>query len=193
MFVVTKDTLKLGERLKSLIDKDSFMLNVEDIKGNILQIRNKILDEFNNLEIEELFLDFTGGLKTMSIGAYLAVEKFHIDDTKKYFSYVLYEDGKSVIIFKRGDKIELNENLSIKEIASIYGVNGLSYKTENSEFYSDEFVSWLLDKIKNQEKEFFIDLWDKRDLKNLNWQVSLKNAPIKFLPASAVDRRWQRQ
>ena len=176
MLIVTDKTAKSANNLK-IIDKEFIVLNIEEEKGNIYKVKEKILNKLNTLKVKEIFLDFTGGLKTMSIGAYLAVNDFEVD--KKYFSYVLYERGKSFLIIN-DDEFELNENLSIKEIANVHGIKELVYKTENSEFYSDEFVLWLLDKVQNKEKEFFEDLWDRKDLKKLNWRESLKEAPIKF-------------
>jgi NADH dehydrogenase/NADH:ubiquinone oxidoreductase subunit G len=103
-----------------------------------------------------------------------------LEEDKKYFSYIVYDNGKSKVVFKRGREMELNESLTIDEIAQVHGISDLESKKQNSEFYSDDFVLWLLDKIKNDEKFFFENLWDLNDIKSLNWKKSLINAPIKF-------------
>jgi hypothetical protein len=180
--VVTNKTESNLNNLQLLAKDEEFIkLKVEDIKGNFVKVKNKIknkLDELKN--IETLFLDFTGGLKSMSLGAYLAIDEYELEEDKKYFSYIMYDEGKSKVVFKRGIERELNESLTIDEIAQVHGISDLRSKKQNSEFYSDDFVLWLLDKIKNNEKEFFEDLWDLNDIKSLDWKKSLVNAPVKF-------------
>jgi hypothetical protein len=180
--VVTNRTQSNVNNLQILIKDDEFIkLDVEDIKGNFIKVKNRILDKLNCLKnIENIFLDFTGGLKSMSLGAYLAVDEYKLKDDKKYFSYIVYDEGKSKVVFKRGREIELNESLTIDEIAQVHGIGDLESKKQNSEFYSDNFILWLLDKIKNNEKDFFKDLWDLKNIKNLDWKTSLIDAPTKF-------------
>jgi len=183
--VYTERTKHNINNLKSLLNKKFLEIDVEDVKGNFIKVKEKITNELLKLgNIEKLFLDFTGGLKSMSLGAYLAIDEFELDDKNKFFSYVMYDNGKSKIILKRGEEFDLNEHLSIEEIAKIHNIFDLNYKKENSEFFNIENVFWLFDKLQNEEKEFFCNLWDKRELKNLDWQSSLKNYPTTIEIAS---------
>lgn len=181
--IFTDDTFKNFENLKKIINEDFIEINVEDIKENFIEVKNRVFEKLNSLNnIESIFLDFTGGLKSMSVGAFLAVDEYELNENKKYFSYVFYDrkENTSKIVFKKGDIFNLNESLSINEIAGVYGVFDLEYKKENSEFFDVNNVIWLLDKVKNNEEEFFDNLWDKnfKELKNLNWKESLKKSPF---------------
>ena len=183
--IFTNDTFKNFENLKKLLNEDFFEINVEDVKENFIKVKNRVFEKLKSLNnIESIFLDFTGGLKSMSVGAFLAVDEYELNENKKYFSYVFYDrqENTSKIVFKKGDIFNLNEALSINEIAGVYGVFDLEYKKDNSEFFDVKNVIWLLDKVKNQEKEFFDNLWDKdfKELKNLNWKESIKdiNLPL---------------
>ncbi|MEO1927843.1 MAG: hypothetical protein ABGX26_04065 [Nautiliaceae bacterium] len=183
MLVYTKDTSENAENLKKLLDMEIKDVFVEDVKENYLKVSELLLKELNNFEIEKIFLDYTGGLKSMSLGAFLAVEKLNLLEEQKYISYVYFDrqENKSKIIFKRGDVYELNEPLSIDEIAKIHGYFDLNnYKTQNSEFFSIDSVLWLLEKVKDEEEEFFENLWDKdlKDLKKMDWKNSLISSPI---------------
>jgi len=180
--VVTNKTESNLNNLQLLAKDEEFIkLKVEDIKGNFVKVKDKIKNKLDELEnIENIFLDFTGGLKSMSLGAYLAIDEYELEEDKKYFSYIMYDEGKSKVVFKRGIERELNESLTIDEIAQVHGISELESKTQNSEFYSDDFVLWLLGKIKNSEKEFFENLWDLDNIKSVDWKKSLVNAPVKF-------------
>jgi hypothetical protein len=180
--VATERTKSNVKNLKVLLKDEEFIeLDVEEIKGNFIKVQDTLLNKLNSLnEIKSIFLDFTGGLKSMSLGAYLAVEKYNLKEDYKQFSYIVYNNGRSNIIFKDGNEVELNENLTIDEIAQVHGISDLESENQNSDFYNDKFIIWLLDKVANNEEKFFEELWDKDNLKKLNWKESLANAPVKF-------------
>ena len=183
MCIFTEETKSNVKNLNTLLKDEEFIeLNIEDVKGNFIKVQDTILKSLNNLKgIKSIFLDFTGGLKSMSLGAYLAVDKYDLKEEQKNSSYIAYGQSKSIVIFKNGKEIELNENLTIDEIAQVHGISDLKSKNKHSDFYSNEFVLWLLDKIKNNEKDFFEELWDKNDINSLlNWKDSLINIPIEF-------------
>jgi len=175
--IYTQKTKNNAENLKKILDYDFLEIDVENVKEDYLKVKEKVKNELKKYPIETVFLDYTGGLKSMSLGAFLAVNELEINEENKYISYVLYQSNE--IIFKRGDRYKLNENLSIKEIAGVHGVFSLEEKKENSEFFNLENVFWLLEQVKNNEEEFF-SIWDKdfRELKKINWQESLKNSPF---------------
>ena len=183
--VYTKKTIDNKNYLKKLVKQEFIEINVEDKKEKFLEVKQEILDKLNELKnIEKIFLDFTGGLKSMSLGAYLAIDEYELDESNKYISYVVFDFDKkeSKVFFKRGEEYKLDESLSIEEIAGVHGIFELDYKTSNSDFFSVESVLWLLDKIQNEEKEFFEDLWDKKfkELKDLKWKESLKDYLFKI-------------
>ena len=171
--IYTKKTKNNVENLKKLLHYNFLEIDVEDVKEDYLKVKEVIENNLKNYTFEKVFLDYTGGLKSMSLGAFLAVNKLQIDEKDKYISYVFSNE----IIFKRGDRYKLNESLSIEEIAGVHGVFDLESKKENSEFFSLENVFWLLDQIENNEKEFF-SIWDNKEVKKINWQDSLKNSPF---------------
>jgi len=190
MLVYTKQTQNNAEYIKNLSNVDFIDLNVEDVKDYFLEVKNLIKTKLENLDINKLILDFTGGLKSMSLGAYLAVDEIDIEN--KYISYVTFERKKSKIVLKRGEEFKLNENLSIEEIAGVHGVFDLKSKDKNSEFFNYKNVKFLLSKIENEEKEFFIDLWDKKDLKNRNWIDSIKDVDFNVDLFSLSNRKLKK-
>jgi len=175
--VYTEKTKNNVEYLKKLLNYQFIKIDVEDVKEDYLKVKEVVKSKLEGLNIEKIFLDYTGGLKSMSLGAFLAVNELEIEENNKYISYVLYQSNE--VIFKRGDRYKMNENLTIKDIAGVHGIFNIEYKKENSEFFNLESVFYLLDKVKNNEKEFFEDIWDKdfKILKTLDWKSTLNNYP----------------
>jgi len=175
--VYTDKTKDNAENLKKLLKEKFIDINIEDVKEVYEGVKERITETLNKLgNVEKIFLDFTGGLKSMSLGAVLAVSEYPLADENKFISYVLYQTNE--VIFRKGDRYKLDEPLSIEEIAGVHGIFDLEYKEKNSDYFSAESVLWLLDKIENEEREFFENLWDRTDLRKKDWQKSIENSPL---------------
>jgi len=179
--IYTEQTKKSADNFKTLFKEVEFIdINIKDKARSLKDIEQIVKSTLKKEKITFLHLNYTGGTKSMSIGAYLAANSLNVEH--KIFSDIGMDKK---LYLKRGDVYPRNgtiiDNLTIKveEILKLNGINA-SFKTKNSEFYSREFAKFLMDKSINDVKKFFEDLWDKdfKELKELNWSKSLKNAPI---------------
>jgi len=179
LLIYTDKTEDVFENIDNFFEKDIEGINLGNEVRNIEKIEKLILDKLKELSPDKIHLNYTGGTKSMGIGGFLAVDKYECED--KLFSDI---DFNKKIYFKRGDIFPENgtfENLvhfKIKDLLTLEGLELKSFKDKNSKFFKEEFVRFLFDKLDNEEKEFFEDLWDKdiKELKALNnWKESLND------------------
>ncbi len=181
LLVYTEKTKDIFNNIKNFFNVEIEGINIGDDVRNIEKIESAIREKLDELKPKKIHLNYTGGTKSMGIGAFLVVDKYSCED--KIFSDI---DFSKKIYLKRGDIFPKNgtfEDLvhfKIKDLLTLEGFRLKGYKTQNSEFFSEEFVRFLFDKLENEEKEFFVELWDKKfkELKSLNWKDSLKEVPI---------------
>jgi len=178
LLIYTNKTENVFKNITNFFEKDIEGINLGNEVRNIEKIEKLILDRLKKLSPSKIHLNYTGGTKSMGIGAFLAVDKYECED--KIFSDI---DFRRKIYLKRGDIFPENgtfENLvhfKIKDLLALEGLVLKSFKDKNSEFFKEEFVRFLFDKLDNEEKEFFENLWDKdiKELKTLKWKESLNN------------------
>ncbi len=182
MLVFTEKTSNLANNIKSLQKNINFIeINLSNNESNLDYIQTIILDKLNELKnLKSIHLNYTGGRKPMSLGSYLAVDKYKKRCQKIYTdinpaNYKLtLSDGKAFL--DGNNTISSKLNISIDDFYTLHkSYKPANKQIENSEFYSKEFCQFLLEKCDKNEKEFYIDLWDKSDIKRLNWKNSIKN------------------
>ena len=171
----SEDMAENIKKLKSSVDFE--LLNLEDRENSLKYIQNSILKKLNSIEsIDSIHLNYTGGRKPMSLGAYLAVDeykkchKIYSDISPKTYKLTLF-DGSS---YPLEGSISSNIDISIKDFYTLHGLKDIKFQKENSEFYSEEFCMFLLEQNTNNEKEFYEKLWDLNSIKELAWRESIK-------------------
>jgi hypothetical protein len=187
MLIFTKQTEQNAKNIKELIsDVDYIDVDVDNNERNLNLIKEEIKKKLEFNKIEKIHLNYTGATKSMSIGAYLAVEEYEFKE--KFFSDIHPATYK--IYLKRGEIFPENNSLAdsikmnIDEFCLLHGAILENKKEENSVFFSDTFVDFLLEKVEQVEhNNNFLNFW-KQDFKNLKssgeWKEKLKNYPIKF-------------
>jgi hypothetical protein len=188
--IYTNGTKKNAESFKKLLNKEVEFIDIDlkDKERSLKDVKKIVATKLNEYEnIEFIHLNYTGGTKSMSIGTFLAIDNF--DNVKnKIFSDIGFDKK---LYLKRGEVYPENgtiiDNLDIKidEILKLSDNNKkIEYNYDNkfSEFYNKEFAKFLLNKSLKDEKEFFEKVWDKnfKELKLMNWKLSLTDAPINF-------------
>lgn len=179
MLIYTSQTEKVTQNIESLKDDVSFInINLESNESNLRYIKKIVLNKLNSLEnINSIHLNYTGGRKPMSLGAFLTINEFTRSCKKIYTdinpnNYKLtLEDGNTYL--KGDETISSKLNIPIIDFYQLHGLTKPEYKTKISDFYSEEFCMFLLDKCENSEKEFYVDLWDQKNIRNLDWKKSL--------------------
>jgi len=178
LLVYTARTESIFNNIKNFFKVDIEGIDLGNEVRNIEKTEKLILEKLEELSPQKVHLNYTGGTKSMGIGAFLAVDKYECED--KIFSDM---DFSKKIYLKRGEIFPEKgtfENLvhfKIKDLLTLEGLKLSSFKNENSEFFNEEFVKFLFDKLDNEEKEFFENLWDKnfKELKKLEWKKSLED------------------
>lgn len=180
ILIYTDRTKPLAENIKKLQTEVKFLeINLQNEYRNLNRIKEIVLDVLNrHRDIKSIHLNYTGGTKPMSIGAFLAVTEFKIIDEKNKIYSDISPDSyrltlKRGISYPQDGSLLDNINIRIKEFYLLNNLREPKYKSENSEMYSENFCNFLLEKCLNFEKEFYEDLWDK-DAKALNWKESLE-------------------
>lgn len=183
--IYSNDTKGKAENFKNLLKEIEFIdIDIKDYARSVSDIEKIVKDTLKNYDIDFIHLNYTGGTKSMSIGAFLAVND--LDIKEKVFSDIDMKEKKLYLkkgeIYPENGNIIDNIKMQIDEILRLNSFDKFNYKTELSEFYNEKFAKFLLDKCLNDEKNFYKDLWDKnfKELKKMNWKKSLENAPIHF-------------
>ena len=180
--IYTKQSKDSAENIISLQNGVEFLkCELEDAR-NMTKIKDKISNFLSSIDISFIHLNYTGGTKPMSVGAFLAIDGL---ECKKRFSDISPDSSK--LTFANGEEypqdssIDKNIALDIKSLYKLHGIELIKHQKEVSEFYSEEFVGYLIQKsIKHKEYKSFWDIWDSRDIKNFDYKSSLKDAPISF-------------
>jgi len=182
--VYTDSSKQNADNFKKLLSSQvSFIdINIKDKARSLGDVEKIIKSNLENEEIDFIHLNYTGGTKSMSIGAYLAVDS--LDVKEKVFSDIGMDKK---LYLKRGDVYPENGTIidtieiRIDEILALNNINA-TYSKEYSKFYNKEFARFLLDKSINDVESFFKNLWDKdfKELKGMDWKSSLKEAKINF-------------
>ena len=156
--------------------------NLEDDGRNLLRIQQKISNLLSNIDISFIHLNYTGGTKPMSVGAFLAIDSL---ECEKRFSDISPDSSKLTFangeIYPNDSSIDKDVALDIKSLYKLHGIELIKYQKSVSEFYSDEFVKYLIEKsIKHKNYESFWEVWDSRDIKTFDYKATIKDAPIHF-------------
>jgi hypothetical protein len=204
--IYTNGTKKTAESFKKLLNKEVEFIDI-DLKDkerslkDVEKIVAKKLNEYENIEF--IHLNYTGGTKSMAIGTFLAIDNF--DNVKnKIFSDIGFDKK---LYLKRGEvypengriidnldiKIDEILKLSDKKYSELLNIE-YNYDNKFSEFYNKEFAKFLLNKSLKNEKEFFEKVWDKnfKELKLMNWKLSLTDAPINFDLETISNKKLER-
>jgi len=190
VLIYTRKTKSIAENIKKLQSDVKFLdINLEDEYRNLNKIKEIIIDSLKQYdEIKSIHLNYTGGTKPMSIGAFLAVTELEVDE--KIYSDISPDDYKLTlkkgIVYPQEGSLLDNVNIEIKEFYLLNNLEEPKYKNENSEIYSEEFCKFLLEKCLYCEKEFFEELWDKKKAYQLNWRESLEG---KFIDLDKYDSK----
>lgn len=182
VLVCTEKTSSIAQRIKSLQSEVLFeIINLGTKENNLNYIKNEILRYLNELSPDNIHLNYTGGRKPMSIGAFVAVKEYENQGCNKIYSdicprkYILtLEDGTT---YPKEGNISFNLNIHIEDFFLLHGLSKPKYEKVNSEFYSNQFCKFLFEQNMKNEENFYINMWDKNliDLKKLPWQETLHN------------------
>lgn len=179
MLIYTSQTKNLAQNIENLKNDVNFInIDLGNKESNLNYIKDTILTKLNDIgNIESIHLNYTGGRKPMSVGAFLAINEFTKSPKKKYTdinpnNYKLtLEDGNTYL--KGAETISSKLNIPISDFYQLHGLTKPTFQTTVSEFFSEKFCMFLLDKCENSEEEFYIHLWDKKNIKNLDCRESL--------------------
>ena len=86
VLIYTKQTFNLAENIKSLNEDVSFIdIYLEENERKLNEITEIISKKLESIDkISAIHLNYTGGTKSMSIGAFLAVRNYNENATKIY-------------------------------------------------------------------------------------------------------------
>ena len=143
-------------------DVEFINLNLENESRNLSTIKEKILTLLKSLNISFIHLNYTGGTKPMSVGAFLAVNEL---ECEKKFSDISPDSSKLTFmsgeIYPQNTSIDKGVNLDIKSLYKLHGIELKSYQKDVSKFYNDEMVKFLFEKsIKAKNYKKFWEFWD---------------------------------
>jgi len=181
VLVHTEQTRKDAVAFEILQPSVEFILvNLEEYNRNLSEIKSRIVKVLNSfVSVNSIHLNYTGGTKSMSLGAYIAVEEYIKGLTvETFYSDISFNDYK--LFLKKGDmypekgSIQDSIQVDLKEFFILHHLQSPVFKVEHSEFYQKEWVPFLIDKIENDQETFFDNLWDKKEIKYLSWQESIK-------------------
>ena len=181
VLIHTTKTKTLSNNFEKLLDVDFIQIDIEDKERDLNFIKNRVFEQLKNLNPSFIHLNYTGGTKSMSIGTFLAVEELKVEkvysDIHPGNNKLFLDSGE--IVPKEGSVAD-NVEVTIDEFALLNSLEIVGKQSKNSKFYDEKFCNFLLDKSINDEKGFYIDLWDRQDLKKLNWRDSLKDISLHF-------------
>ena len=180
VLIYTNQTLEVSENIKSLNPDISFIdINLQESQRNLKEVEATISHTLESLKnISSIHLNYTGGTKSMSIGAFLAVSNYPERVTKIY-SDISPKDYKLTLSdatqYPENGSLSSKIQIPIEDFCLLHGLTQPKLQREQNEFYSEEFCLFLLDKCDNHEQEFYIDLWDKNDSDKMILQKSIEN------------------
>jgi len=179
VLIYSSKTKELAINIKTLQKDMRFIdIDLKDEQRSLLEIKEKITNALDNLEnVSSIHLNYTGGTKSMSIGAYLAVEEFE----KEYDTQVIYSDISPInyrLSLSNGEHYPLDGsslsdklNIPIKDFFILHNLKiPQKSKKKLSQFYTLKFIEFLL----KQKEGFYEDIWDRKDISKLEWKKSLR-------------------
>jgi hypothetical protein len=117
------------------------------------------------IEIPEMVhLNYTGGTKSMSLGAFLGVEHFP-EKVKKVYSDINHADNVLYFLDEDPRPLAQEVQLQIDELLSLFlnrPRESFHYKREVSPFFDKEFCQFLFEK-KIEEDEQFSEIWNQNE------------------------------
>lgn len=180
ILVSTEKTESIAQRIKNLQNNVLFeIINLGNKENNLSYIKEEVLKVLIQHNPNNIHLNYTGGRKPMSIGAFIAVKEYLNEDCKKIYSdicprkYILtLEDGTS---YPEKGNISSELKIPIEDFFLLHGLEKPNYKSTISQFFSKDFCKFLLEQTFNNEENFYTNIWDRnfKDLKELNWQETL--------------------
>ena len=143
-------------------DVEFINLNLENESRNLSTIKEKILTLLKSLNISFIHLNYTGGTKPMSVGAFLAINELNC---KKRFSDISPDSSKLTFangeIYPKNGTIAERVKLDIKSLYKLHGVELKKYQKSVSKFYNDEMIEFLFEKsINSKNYKTFWKFWD---------------------------------
>ena len=169
MFVYSSRTEKFKEKIAAQLDLNqdqSLGVNLENKFREFEEIKQKVLEKLKELKPYSIHLNYTGGTKPMAVGISSAVEQFEECKNKIYSDL---SPDKFKLILRKGNVFPINRDIrdivkiSIKDLYELHDLKTPTLKKENSNWYSEKFINYLIDK-KNEFKkgdEDFYYLWRK--------------------------------
>jgi len=181
VLVYSTGTKKVADNIKILNKDVTFIdIDIENNESNLKYIKELTLKTFNEIgSISSVHLNYTGGRKPMSLGTYLAVsecngkfKRIYSDIDPSNYKLTL-EDGNTYLAGEQ--TISSNINIPIKEFYLLHTLSEPTFQSEHSEFYSETFCTFLLNKCDTDETTFYINLWDNEGIKQLEWKESISD------------------
>jgi hypothetical protein len=180
ILIYTSQSKNSADNIKSLQRDVEFIdVNLEAESRNLKIIEQIIKEKLNLLKPKFVHLNYTGGTKPMSLGAYLAVSDMNC---KKIFSDISPDSSKLTFasgeVYPKNCSIAEGVELDIEKLYKLHNITLKSLQREVSEFYSSEMIQYLYEKsvnAKNYEK--FWKFWDKGKGK---LEDVIVDFPIKF-------------
>lgn len=164
VLVYTSQSKESASNIKFLQRDVKFIdINLENNGRNLNFVKEKIKEELNLLNPKFIHLNYTGGTKPMSLGAYLAVSDINC---KKIFSDISPDSSTLTFasgeIYPKNGSIAEGVELNIENLYKLHNITLKSLQKEVSHFYSYEIVQYLYEKSINAENyKKFWKFWDK--------------------------------
>ena len=183
VLIYTNQTKEASENIKKVQEDVEFIdINLQNDGRNLQKIQNIIYEKLNSLNPTFIHLNYTGGTKPMSIGAFLAVNNI---DCEKRFSDISPNSSKLTFlngeIYPQKGAISGGVHLDIENLYKLHGIELLSFKKEVSEYYDEELIKILYEySVKYKKYKEFWEIWDSKEIKTKEWQKTLKDLPIKI-------------
>ena len=183
MLIYSKSTEKRALSIKTFFENVKFIdVNIGQNEKNIAYIIKKVTAQLESLNLDFIHLNYTGGTKSMGLGAFLAIENYK-KCKEKYFSDINHQYK---LFFKRGDEFpedgSLSDfvNFSIQDLAKLEVFEILNEKRENSKFFNINFYLFLIEQVLKNKK--FLKSWEKCKNKEISdcgeclsqWKEQLK-------------------
>lgn len=179
LLIYSSDTEKFKDSIITKLNyppQNIYFINIGDNYRNFKFIEKQVIEKLKELEPERIHLNFTGGTKSMAVAITMGVKKysdmgFLTNDNIIYSDLVpeTYRLGVDNNSFPVDGDIRDFLNVSIETIYELHNLDLPAINRIHSEFYSKEFVYFLINKFENC-KEFFKQWhrWPKKDkIKNI--------------------------
>jgi plasmid maintenance system killer protein len=166
VLIHTSKTKDFVANFAKLLEMELTFIDIGNNERNLLFVEKKVFDKLRDLSPKFIHLNYTGGTKSMSIGAYNAIKKLDIENICSDIDSKLFCDNGDII--PKDGSINDNININIEEFTTLYSLKIISKKTTNYQFYSQEFAKFLLDRCIKDEESFYTDLWDINNIATID-------------------------